>query len=394
MALRLDSSAGDRFLSGTGVLGCALALLAALGDRPAEMPADATRIGKVESRMNTVRRRLDGTLVWNSIGHGEPVFESDAVFADEGSAARLVLDDGSWIDVGPKTLVVVERRRAGAEGMAPVSIELVRGSVEAASGSSPIAIRTGEDSVLLGGSTQAALRSEAGEAAVEIAAGTASVSSKAGSVALAAGERSRIGHGAPKVERSAIVLEAPKAGARLVTDSDTERVTFRWKAPPGAGATLEIARDAFFRRIEHVAKVSGGSHVLHVAPGVYHWRIRRGPDNSPSRLLVVLEQVRPVLFQPRVGESIYQPPGADASVAFSWTAVPDASSYELELRAEAGASVHAKASRPAWIHDARLAEGRHCARVRAGGGQSGWSEETCFQVVAASRLPAPRLVTE
>lgn len=389
--LRLDSSAGDRFLSGTGLAGCALALLGALGDRPVEPPAGAQAIGRLESRVNTVRRRLDGTLVWSSIATGEPVFEKDAVFADDASAARLVLDDGSWIDVGPKTLVVVQRRRAGAEGIGPVSIELVRGSVQAASGEQPIAIRTGEDSVVLAGGSQAGLRSDAkGDASVEVLAGGASVTSRAGSLALSSGERSRIGRAAPKAERSTIALEEPGGGARLVAKGDAERVTFRWRGAR-KDARLEVARDAFFRKTVHTAKVAGASHALALAPGVYHWRVRDGSGPSGSRMLVIVERVRPVVFRPRVGESVYLPPGKDPAVAFSWTGVPDATGYELEVRGGSGQPIRAEVSRTAWLHEGGLSEGRHCARVRATG-SAGWSEATCFQVVAGTRLPPPRLV--
>lgn len=390
----LDVRHADWLLSGAGLVGCTLALAGAFGERAAEPPSGAAPIGHVESQVNTVRRRLDGTLVWNRIGRNDSLFESDAVFADQGSAARLVLDDGSWIEVGPKTLVVVERPRAG-KGGGPLSIELVRGSLQARSGSAPMAIRSGSGSISLDGATEVTLRDDSqGNGAVQVVSGAARVTARSGSVALAAGERSRIGSAPPKGQRSGILLESPAAGARVATGQTPASVLFQWRGAGSGGWELEIARDAFFRDRLITIPAARPAHSAPLPLGVYYWRVRRGSETSEERVLIVAEIVRPVVFQPRLGESIYQPPGKEAPIAFAWTAVPDAAAYRLEVHRDGVASVfETEVSRTAWIHAGGLADGRHCARVRvAAAGE--WSDETCFQVVAGARLPPPRLVPE
>lgn len=392
-AASLDFRHADWFLSGAGLVGCVLALIGAVGERPAAPPAGAARIGHVESQVNTVRRRVDGTLVWNRIDRNDALFESDAVFADEGSAARLVLDDGSWIEVGPKTLVVVERTRAG-KGDGSLSIELVRGSLQAGSGSAPMAIRSGTGSVGMDGSSQVSLRKDPnGDGAVQVVAGTAKIDGKSGSVGLTAGDRSRIGKAPPKAERSTITLESPATGARIVTEEASVTVAFRWRGPGSGRWGLELARDAFFRDRVLTVPTETGAHAMPLPPGIYYWRVRRGAQVSDERQFIVAEAVRPVVFQPRLGESIYQPPGKESPVAFAWTSVPDAAAYSLEVRREGSAVVQQEVPRTAWIHAGGLADGRHCARVRVSG-DGEWSAETCFQVVAGSRLPPPRLVPE
>jgi hypothetical protein len=391
-AARLDSGHGDRFLSGAGLVGCALALAGALGERPADPPVEATRIGRVESRLNTVRRRLDGTLVWNPIHRDESLFESDAVFADQGSAARLVLDDGSWIDVGPKTLVVVKRPRAG-ETQAPVSIELVRGSVDAGTGTAPMAIRSGAGSLVLDGSTRVSVRNDAGrDGAVQVISGAAELRASGGAVNLKPGEGARIGNAPPAAETHAIALASPAAAQHVRAGSPVE---FRWEGASTNGPwQLEVARDAFFREPVLDVRAKHNAHSAALDPGVYHWRVRRGSETSEQRMLAVSEEMRPILFKPRAGDTLYQPAGKEPPVGFAWTVVPDAAAYVLDVRGEDGKTVlHTEVSRAAWTHAGGLAEGRHCARVRASASDA-WSAESCFQVVAGARLPPPRLVEE
>lgn len=65
-------------------------------------------IGRVASASGTVRRELESTAEFDSIGKGDRLFRQDVVMTDDASSAVLRLDDGSTIELGPKSMVKLQ----------------------------------------------------------------------------------------------------------------------------------------------------------------------------------------------------------------------------------------------------------------------------------------------
>lgn len=368
---------------------------------------DEPSIGRLEEATRLVRRRLDGELVWNRMHGAEPVYEGDAVFAAEGSAARLALDDGSWIDVEESSLVVVRRPVAPESGSMPpeVAIEILRGAARGTAGRTALRIRGGAAAMALQPGARGNVRlQEDGSSRVELAEGRGTLEQEGGGLDLAEGERRQVDAagraGAGAVAR--IRLRLPRESDRMHVESERARakVAFSWDPLPGGspGTTryrVEVAEDAAFAKIVARAESTGTTAELSVPAGVLRWRVRSGDAFSAERLFVVAVRPPPVLYRPRVGEALYRPADAPPDVTIAWTPVGGATEYAVELAREDAfdaAVLSTRTRRTALVFSEVLAEGRHCARVRIVAADAGWSAPTCFQVVTASRLRAPRLL--
>lgn len=372
----------DLFLSSAATVGCFATLIAVLGELPASGREAGLAIGRVKTATAGVRSRNDGTLVWYRLDAGDAIYDGDGVFAGDDAQTLIQLGDGSSIEVGENSLVVVQRRAKSEEA----AVTLKRGSVTGSSRGS-LLVNAGGSQVDLEDGARGTVRVAGNGARVQVAAGTARV----GASELGQGSRAMLGGGEARLESTATIeLVSPEDGARAVRG---RAVTFAWREHPGAGPyTLEIAKDADFAEIVAKTEVAALSVEVKLDPGIVSWRVRRGTGSSLDRRLVVEAPAAPVLYRPRAGEAVYLPDGAAPEIAFAWTPIAGAPRYALEIAREEKTVVLADAEQSVWFHRGRLDEGRHCVRVRAAGGE--WSAPSCFEVVGAERLRAPKLMRE
>lgn len=94
-----------------------------------------TPVGKVERREAKVRRKLGSSYVWTNVQANEDLYRKDSLQTGPGSAASIRLTDGSVLDVGESSLVVMDDTKNLALGF-------VRGSavVHKADGDAKISI--------------------------------------------------------------------------------------------------------------------------------------------------------------------------------------------------------------------------------------------------------------
>jgi hypothetical protein len=123
----------------------------------------------------------------------------------------------------------------------------------------------------------------------------------------------------------------PRAAETIVFEGGT-RQRFTWSARPVDTYELEIAADSQFRkRLAQVAGAQSSANVELKVPGVMHWRVRgKSPETAWSASQsFTLVPASPQLLEPAEGWA-----GEPETSAFElrWAAVPQATSYELELR--------------------------------------------------------------
>lgn len=359
-------------------------------------------VGRVEGSVNELRRRVDGSLVWNDLEAGDGVAARDTVFVGLDSSATVVLDDGARLELGENSLVVI-RREQGAEDQS-LHVDLLRGVAVAKAGASSLQLNTDGQPVKLGANSAARLRTLAGGGgSVSVSGGQVRVGKTDGRE-LVAGDRGVLSKSGLAVTRAAVTLLAPEGGSYLPAVNGASDILFRWSAHAGE-CSLELSEDGTFEA-PRVVRGRGGSLVVRdVAEGVHSWRVRcEGLDDggrpfigeSEERTLTVVVDRAPDWVSPRPNEVVDQSKGP-APLALTWTQLKGVTEYELQLaRGSAfdGPLITARTSRPGHLVEQVLEEADYCARVRAARSASQpaarWSQHRCFKLLREPMLRAPR----
>jgi hypothetical protein len=309
--------------------------LAADVERP--LGDSAEPIGVLKGAARDVRRRPAKVPAWDDVGTGTPLFQRDSLFTGPGSAATVALTGGGHLDIGERSLVVLEAPHRD-DPVKTAKVDVVQGVVAAAAGAD-----TGIDLQLPGGKGNLSL-SASGEASVERDAdgGVEVRVLKGGAAVQSAGSARRLGaHEGLLVGASGqlgavtplpFALSQPVAGASAVAGKP---VTFTWdKAPAGPGLKLQVASDCGFHLVlaeRDVADLNGTTLPLPV--GTRCWRLTAPAGRSEPRALEALEIRAPTLIAPLDGATVIAGAGGGADVVLVWQQVPGAARYRVDWSA-------------------------------------------------------------
>lgn len=198
-------------------------------------------LGVVEKSDSFVRRKLSDSYLWDPIDANDALYRHDAIQTGPASSARIRLNDGSIIDLGEESLVVIDKQ-------AKMSLDFVRGS--------------------------AVVHDTQGDRAV------------------------RVQHdGKTEVRILSAQLKTPDAFSTLYARHGSGRaVDFSWslrQATPNSSSardiTLEVSTDRIFSagstRSFPIAAGSGSDDTVVLSPGTYFWRIlkERAPISVTRR---------------------------------------------------------------------------------------------------------------
>ena len=75
------------------------------GDR--EWTANTEQIGRIEQTSNEVRHKKSQTLVWRRAKEQSLIHTGDSIFTGSQSTSKILLNDGTKIEISPDSLVVV-----------------------------------------------------------------------------------------------------------------------------------------------------------------------------------------------------------------------------------------------------------------------------------------------
>ncbi len=325
----------DLWLAGAAALVAAASLWLALGLGQLNREASSTPpVASVKQSSGEVKLRLAFTLGWQGAHRGAEVHDGDALFVPPGAEATLTFIDGTELSLDERSLVVIERPRAGGR-----SVTLRQGSLSGRAGTDGLTLQTSAGEARLEAQTEARVELAGEQLEVSVKKGTAKVKGNTGSQkTLESGQRVAAAKaGTTELAPFAVQLLAPDAQARLAFRGNPSPVTLTWSGALPEGARVQIARDRLYAFVDAELTAKEGSLTLKVpSKGVTWWRIVdvEGHPISEARRFACVEDVAPVAMYPRSGEVLLAPQGT--SVAFAWAPLPGISRYRLEISPSQG----------------------------------------------------------
>ena len=291
-------------------------------------------VASVKQASGAVKVRLAFTLGWRGANRGLEVHDGDALFVPPGAEATIAFVDGTELSLDERSLVVIERPRAGVR-----SVTLRQGSVSGRVGSEGLTLQTAAGEARLEALTEARVELTGQQLEVSVQKGTAKVKGATGAQkTIATGQRIAAAKtGTTELAPFAVKLLTPEAQAQLAFRGKPAAVTLTWSGDAPEGARVEVARDRLYAFVDVELPTKGGSLVLkEPSKGVSWWRVvdAEGRPISEARRFTCVEDVAPVAMFPRSGEVLLAPPGT--AVAFAWAPLPGISRYRLEISPSQG----------------------------------------------------------
>ena len=391
----------DVFRSDAAMFLAGLLLLAAIiflvfQPTAARPHAPAEQEGRLEERLGEVRRRAEGTLVWEELRRGGEVFRRDSLFAGPDSEAVVVLRDGSRLVVEENSLVVIGWNETAGQGLASFDIDIVRGGLSGRS-RSPLTVRAGGVSALLAEETSLTLRRRGDRSlGVQVEDGRITLDTARGArLSVESAEAGEIAADGSIGERRRLELQLlePADGARVFFREEQAQVKFRWQGGgPEEEYLFQLSRDADFGKLIAERRPKEPAVELPLPEGVYFWRVHSAGRFSPEARLAVVKNRPPLCLEPRSDEVVQLHP--QAGLFLSWTEIEGVEGYLVQLEKDDRLLKELHSDQPRLRLRQELEEGAYCFRVRVlcrRRGESPWSEKRCFRLVVKPLPRPPRL---
>ena len=305
--------------------------------------ASGTLIGHVQSIQREVTRKQTAQAIWGTLSKEASLFEGDVIRTDALSGTVIELTNGTRIEIGEETLVVLRFSEF-------LEIELVEGSLnmtgESAPGEISAVVRSGNDSIDLESGTTSVRRDRDGSTDVDVYEGNARLRSGDDTVELNAGDSVESDGRASEIKRDGNTrLIDPPPGAVISSEAARPEVDFAWQVTPGSEDSsaskqvLRIARDGNMQQVirRFPAETTVNKMRLKLPPGTYYWNVKRthgGGTTADSEVRrIVIEPPRSVALQgPPPGSTVDADPDTGKKrMLFRWEERPELIPYKLQV---------------------------------------------------------------
>ncbi|MBY0469554.1 FecR family protein [bacterium] len=302
-----------------------------------------TVVARLQLATQNVQRKFDKEVLWESVASSVPLYTRDSVRTAEKSAARILFEDGSLIEMAENSLIVLDRTDE------KIQVDFMKGSVFAKA--KGIEINTGRGKIELGKDKKGELSLVAGQSGLEVtvAEGSAKIKTDKGEAVLGVNEKGSLSDGGISQQKLKLRGTLPEQNAKFVVAQGAAPIQFAWEGDKEFVpiSRLQIARDSSFRSPVKfsASELADGKASVALAEGTYYWRViakgtQAGPDGktknevSDQRLLQVIRHWPVQLDQPMAGSKISffkQAP----SVALSWRSQVREGEQEVQISKDA-----------------------------------------------------------
>ena len=360
--------------------------------------SDGERLGTVVFKKRVAQRKYDDQVIWQTVPDHAVLYVNDSVRTEEDSEAMLILDDGTRIDLGEDTLILLVRRGKG------LGLDFRQGFLSAFAGEEerPGFEITSGDTRLDLTRADAVLQKNAGseELLVDVTRGQAVFEQGAARLTIEENARLLLRKGAPgPVVEKARLIPTGGGGVAFIEGKSVSR-TFSWIMNPAGEGTLEIARSASFSGNVLTRTTTNQSIAVDLGEGTWFWRVR-APDGSTSRIertmLVAIQAPQPLSPSNETRFTYYK---KLPLISMQWSGDTSAGEYTVEIAKDANFEnrIHTAYSRMPSIAIDTLGEGRYWWRVTPRSGITsltpGPGPASSFIIEKLERAPAIEILPE
>lgn len=288
-------------------------------------PATVPIVGYVAMMRNNVQSRRADSVAWEHAETGMPLHQRDAVQTARNSSASIRVGGKGIIDLGEKSLVIIQRIEKGVVLREKRSFLLMvdgelRGRIEGTK-QEPVAVNiasaggVGRIVSRGGGDGPADFRVTVNPdrtTTYSVFEGSAEVEGMGRTVSVGANQYTMVGPSTPPTRPEALPAApetlGPADGAEFFFRSLSPRVNFSWTAGERAERyRIVLARDPGFRDLVADEWVTGSSFTHgNLAAGTYYWRVsaqREGVESgyTRARTIRLVQSVAPPVLHAEAG---------------------------------------------------------------------------------------------
>lgn len=120
-------------------------------------------LGILTQKRNTIRQRKEGSLAWKDLKQADKLYLNDQVFTQENSTGKITFNDGTTLEMAPKTLIKLDGKSGKTEVNLVSGFMLAKMSQDPSQkGKSKLSIKAGSQSIDLS-SSNASFQIQAGD---------------------------------------------------------------------------------------------------------------------------------------------------------------------------------------------------------------------------------------
>ena len=296
-------------------------------------------VGEITFKKRSAQRKFIDRGMWDRLKQSSPVYNGDTIRTIEQSEAVVIFQDQvTYLTLDESTMIQIF-----FDNISGAKIDFSGGNMEVVSENKNIVISSGDSTIVLDG--QARMNKNEEEFVLSVLEGQASFDEtkiEAGNV-LALDAKGVI------IIKPVIVITSFGLSAYILSPpSEAVPVVFSWKSFHFESDTyviVEVAEDRSFKNIIETREVTGASQVsIPLKSGNYWWRSYpaksggREPISAlfPSGTLEIIPSAPAALLSPPDAAELAF--SKETLVPLSWSAVEMASSYLVEISADADMS--------------------------------------------------------
>ena len=290
------------------------------------------KVGMVIMKKNQALRKFSNQIFWEKISNQLPIYNMDTIRTGNKSDALVVLEDGTELDVGENTIIIIDYSKEQG------NLQVGEGSVQLkqAKGSKKLSLSSGEKEITVeGGELQLTVDKNNKQLELNVSQGTANLLDGGKEEQIQKNEKLRIQKGNTSVTKQKLILLAPQDRKRIVTSQNTTKIVFRWEATKLPVVYLEISKSPnFASKIVRKKIVQAKQSSLSLGQGTYYWRVssfsKKKKELSNRFKFTIHGFKRSLLLNPSPNQ-IFTYVKEAPLINFSWSRNQLASGYSIEI---------------------------------------------------------------
>ncbi len=326
-------------------------------------------VASLSFQKNRVERKIGGGVLWSRIGAPDQIYNYDSIRTDDGSQARVKLQNGTEFvlnDASLVTIIVDENKLSVNFEQGELSV------VSVAQGAESVEVRSADGTLKLEGGSKATINHGENGLQVDVQEGEAAFEDTEGRNTLLLENQSlqQQPDGVLRVEGTSFRAISPAPSTLELIFEETQQVLFSWLADGFPADRIEIspAQDFSGNTTQSFTLTEPGSFQTALQEGTWFWRISdaNGGRKSPASRFTLVREAKPDPLLPEAGSEFVFTENTPL-VPLKWRSSENALWYNVEIFStqEPETPVQSIASQSSSIHIEGLEAGEYFWQAEA-----------------------------